>query len=1729
GDGTFIDSIQFVDSTQLLVNLVEPTPGYYDVGIQVFEPGTPTILGESVLPNSLTVVDPDDVPIVDFVDPPAVCDDESTFITVHGQNFIAETLVHVNEVPITERVVSADGTRITGRTPLGLDVGSAELVVSDFRATYEADDFDVIDQCATLIALQQMESSVAYGEAAFDWHNPEPYTSIEVFDEDGFLLEVLPGNATSYVAAAPAGELTLSFIGVNEDECSGRVFEYAAIYQCDYPPPLSGAVEPGELALSIRGGHAPADVVRCSDGDGPQGPFETIRVTQPQASIGVVQPQWTLGLLGAIEPPPTTLRTGFTLDEPADRLDISGYYRKIATDFGLELRGRLVHVFPDDGFSDEFTFPDPFVGGDLAKHTVTYYRGQGDVADGAEPCPDGSGGFKQIPAGDYLLEIYAVGGTPAVPYYIFADDPRDSELLIEGTPCPPYPLVQVRNVSGLRTLPNISEVKIDSVSENPDGTVRVAMSARGTWIDENGTQWSVDPYCDVSFGYFGSDGIFHGVCQDVPHNPNAPFQYCWAIHVTHPPTCTFQGPTWDGNLADYGCYKIELTVRDQACAISRTTFHEVAIVPNGDVCTNPDYSFLFPTPDPSDYHGIVGLSNPSPGNGQFNGKRTFETRVLVIPECDCAGVSPCSTPQTVPQGLSGTSGPEDDVQFRLVVRRNAPPPPPGEFGPQYEYFELPAPIMVEDLCPDVQGGAKYFRVYIEDLGEIACHPELHDHEFRTVFLQARTNCVRTVLPGGQTVCNPPSSSTWYNTGGAMMLVNHPVALNDSFWDGHYDEGDATYRFAVRSTDNPEEPFVLEDTEEQSFGIVDAGIPAYEGNQVSTGFTSRIACQRGVWLGEDGAGSASGNLLENQLDTAPQIAGANEISSSGFLGGSGLPAYEYCQHTDIFDNEMSQELFRSIIYAGFIGPVPVNIWASVGFGLRVAIDSYLEFRVSPFDALPTGNFVEMQYTLDTNVDLWIPCQISADVLGGIASIAMRLRPVVMFDFQPYIISGLRGTPNIDINFFMQATFDLWMDVEACIQTIIFGEQCLPTIEIPLVEDVHLFPLYGVPQVPEDCSGGEITSFPASGTSAFASGPITISSYELANQPISIVSPDGSVVVDAWASEESAAKVLKVCVTENGQEPIVFSTGLPGTGWYFLDPQAVFVDNETVVFCGTAPPAGFTAEIPPSDLADPDYFSIRNANVAYTEIKLGVLKKTGTIWELELNQTEIISDSMGTPTVDRRADGRASLSTDFSNGTILASWVRYSGDYLIQDGFIDRYLPEPGCAEALCLVSAIPNVRPQMEMTNIVVRRVDEDGVLPGEDFVVISDLGINVQPSISVSPSGDYAYCVWVHDPTHTDLLASNRGRHLMYAVYEKATDSWSPPMSVLVDPDQFPGLLEPTMALRSDDDGLVVFTALPPDAPEDDSGFGGGSRYVFGCRLVNGVFQEPTVIRGRCDARTYGWSQSVTWDLGVFGNPADGIYHERPEWVMTYQDFGTMGLAPGSGNVMVTTLDETTNEWSPPIALMEPGSIMTNVSATVANGCVHSIHFDAGPATAGGVAGYLGGGGSPGYKIHDTMMQPDAAIVRCELSDPMSGPGSLVDGHLVIENQGLASTAYNLTGDSLIGVELVFISEDGAGGPGGSIETVMQTFPLPVLRVGETHAIDFTIEMPRIPVRFVARINPNINDRNTVNDVSECYLGAPAPESLACSIVTRTLADESTGYGVILEWDNPVIYDLVLI
>ncbi|MCA8962636.1 MAG: dockerin type I repeat-containing protein, partial [Planctomycetes bacterium] len=550
-------------------------------------------------------------------------------------------------------------------------------------------------------------------------------------------------------------------------------------------------------------------------------------------------------------------------------------------------------------------------------------------------------------------------------------------------------------------------------------------------------------------------------------------------------------------------------------------------------------------------------------------------------------------------------------------------------------------------------------------------------------------------------------------------------------------------------------------------------------------------------------------------------------------------------------------------------------------------------------------------------------------------------------------------------------------------------------------------------------------------------------------------------------------------------------------------------------------GITAEIPPSDLAAPDYLDIRNANAAHTEIQLGLLKRVAGVWSLDLVNPPIISDEVTTPTLDRRADGRASVAADLAAAQAMVAWVRYTGDYLIQDGFVDRYLPSTGgCSSPICLFPSVPNFRPQMESTSIAVRRVDENGTLPGQDAVTISDAGINIQPSIAIAPGGSTAYCAWVHDPIHTDLIGSNRDRFLKYAVYDKATDTWSPPMDVLPNPDDFPALLEPTIALKGDHTGILAFTALPIGAPLDDTGLGGGSRLVYACRLIDGTFTEPVLIHGRCEARQYGWSQSLTLNVPTLVDPLTNLHTRLPEWVMTFQDYGTVGLPQGSGNVVVSFLDESTEKWSPAVSLMPEGTVMTNVVASVVGGFHHSVHYSAGPAHVGLA---LAGPAPVGYQIHETALEPDMAIVRCELDQPFSAPGSMVTATIQVENQGFASTPFDGgTSVSAIGLELLFVDDDATS-------TVVQSLPLPVLRPAESHTVQTTIEMPHRPVRLVVRVSPDPIDRDRSNDERECFFGAPAPRELSCAVIENVLESGASELGVRLSWTNPAIYDGLLI
>ncbi len=1674
-------------------------------------------------------------PTLSRVEPREVCVEGGARVILRGSGFRPQTRALLGQQQLEDSTVSADGTEITGVAPaLGsrLQPGLFTVAVEDERGSASLrNGIRYIDQCAGVPGPQQVESTLAEGTARFHWFNPVEYASILVLDSEGRTLRTLAGNATSMEmpVVEAADKLDLQMKGITSLLKESTLTHATAVrLQCEYPPALYGNVEGGEYELFVHGDHSPATGQGCSGaGGGGGGVLEEVddqrRTFQPDGSTGFVFTNKDKFELNTQFADLNKITTGFTLENDADKLEFQGFYQKLAVEFGLTLRAKLRHIDPADGFADEFTFPDPFVGGLKSFHSFTYFRADRDPSDPqAQPCTDQNGKLKKIPKGDYLLDIYAVGGDRKLAYYSFGDDPRDVELLIKGSPCPPYPLVRVRDLTGFPSLPNVSIISVEGAPVQQSDGVLVTFQARGTWLDASGNLFSIDQYCDKL-----KSAPPHGfTCADPPYQNNPDFEFAWIFHDQEPPRCEISSSSSHTTLLpDWGCYKIELIVRDKRCAVERESQHELAIVPaTRNLCTpgNQHFSFVFPTPDPS---GIVAITdlNPSPGSGDFHGQRPVEFRVLVVPRCYCDGDPPDECP----------AAQLDDVAFSLAVTRIV--------GGDYHYSDLNAEdlIKVENLCPNVVEGPVYFKVSIDDLGKIDRHPQLDDFIFRGVAFLGKTVGV---------------DDSWHRIGeGYLKMTNSPESLATSLWSGNFEPGDASYHFVKKSDSQTETQHGIPNSDAIDFGIADAGIPAYQGNVISSGLTSRFRTQGVQWFAEAADGTMSGQLLDNSIEGSPHRTEGVIKGGGGGNGGGGTndpPVYQWCSYAEIVNNHFSQELFDSIIFAGWIGPINVNIWASVSLGLQFMVGSYVDVQVSPFKPNPeTGNYVDLSFNLLSRVGIQIPCEVSCDIMGGIASIAIRLVPEASMEVDPYVNARWPSQALPDVGFYLGAFFNLTMEAEACIQTILFGEQCTPTIEIPLIECAQPFGSEINPQNrpnPTRCSnGGNQWPRPDCGAGAGTGGGVFgTSNSAVANAPVSLVSPDGKNIVDLLVNSDSGT-LLKICVNNEilAQAPPL--QGMPL--FYVTSPAGAFVSNDKVIFAWVQPAPSFDPEEVSSDPDAPSYLVARNRNAAHAEVSISLLDVTrGELGFFPPQPGELgalpISDPPGTAEDEFRVDGKPSIAGDLSpaaqaaGGEAIVAWVRYESDYLYQAGSEQRYVAHAvgeRCAgvvqdrRVICH-EATNVVRPRIEKTAIYARRVSAEGNLPSEEKHKLSGSGINIEPSIALSPSGQMGYCVWVHDATHTDLVQSNRGRSVQMSLYTKATDTWSAPVGALPNPDNYPGILEPRILLKSDGTnglgtGMLVFTALDRLAPVRDTGLG-GSRFVYACRITDGVVGTPFQIHGKCLKREYGWSNSVTYDIPDLIDPRSHLHIRLPEWVMSWQRTGPLGLPDGSGNVMVSVSNPGSDDWSAPIALLPEGEVISNVRGVMNQGLFHSVHLNSGNAKVEvGLGGGAGVRAEPKFETVETRFEPDLAVVGCSLSDPFSGPGGRVTARVEVENVGLASSPTNDLGQSVTGLQAVLVSDDGT-------ERIVDVASLQELQPGESTVVAMLIEMPHDPVRLRVQLGPNPIDRALGNNWKECYFGAPAVRDLSCAwiFVDDGANPEATAHPF-LAWTNTGIYDEVMI
>ncbi|MBN1422675.1 MAG: IPT/TIG domain-containing protein [Planctomycetes bacterium] len=1595
------------------------------------------------------------LPEVLSVDPNVVSTEGGTPVDIHGRDFRADTVISFGTHALRDQVFVSDAL-ITGTAP-PLDSGEPEgpktVYAEDARGrTWLVNGVTYRIPPAWLAPPKQIETALAEGRARFDWCNSDAYAAIFVMDASGSIIDQLPGDATRYeIDAGIADAIELQLQAVAEgDRLSDIVGAYAVRLQCDHPAPLTGLVYVGKLEFSLYGG-SPMGKAEGVDALGVCGP--SANYPQQPGSVGFTVPQRDFGL--AL--PRHQMTTGFILENPADKLEIAGFYKKVNVKFGLELRGRLRRVFPaDGGFTDEFVFPDIRTDEDKDWHRTIY-------------SPTGGG---QIPPGEYLLDIIVSGGDPYLPYYVFADDARDNELLIPGAPCPPYPMVTVTDMTGLRTLPVIDEVQA-SEAHVDSAIIHVKLSAIGEWRDEANQPHSIVP---------GGPGYV----------PTPFFKYTWIIHKRENPTeetSESSSSLWT-TVPVWSCYSVELRIEDRTCGTSVLyTPPPFPVIPANlpTACDNAFATYLFPVPDPQDILAVAGVNaSPRPGNGTFSGMRPLWFRFLVIP-CSCGNPANCPTPR------------EEDLRFRLVAEDQPNP----VLIYTDAYGTSPGLVVhVDKACQDVVKGPTYFTASITDLHRIpSILPEKKDAAGNPVPVKAIFQGRATGEPG----------TTWHEFA-HLWLFNHPRCLDNAFWSGSYDERDDSYHFVAKPGGSSQRYIPINSSGEIDIPDMPVTIPSYD-NDMNSGFVSRFMMQGGLWDPDTGQGSNSGQILSNELDAAPVMVTPSRktTSGSGKAGLSDFMEYTWCERRRIFQNQFSQTLFEAILYTGTVGPVPVTVWASVGLSLGFNVDSQVEAFVKPFGAMEGGPLVGTNFYLLSSVEIQIPCEIRADVLFGIASIAARLIPEADFSLNTRV-----GTLDANPVFGLQAlsTFSLAFEMEACVWALV-DDICYSPGKIWLLDGVKLLEdIEGDYQDPTPCGKGSPEELVQDAESApdprrKTTGPGQI--FTTTSAPATAVSPDGQTTIDAWIQDTGYALVYV-----NG-DPDELPDG-PPLGAY-IDPAITFVSNEAALIAWTRDyskeESGLTLPLPNATIEQRNTASackeVVVTPVIWREVRPGQ-------WAWTVGEPVRLSDVPGEVAPEEKgADGRAAIGADLTAGEAFIAWVRFdTPDFLVEEGTKSLLMPMGPSGDGRrekFKTTTVPYVRPNMRETAIYVRRADTADRLG--DAVKISPPGINIEPSIAVSRDGEFTYCVWIHDydVTHKDLIQSNIGRNIYYAFHQKGV-GWSAPQPVLQQPEDYPGVLEPAICLLDGRNGVLAFTSLLKGSPERDTGLTGGARFVYACRLEDGVFGEPYLIHGRCQPRSYGHWVTISPGRDFFFYPIEGIKCRMPEVVMGWHSTGPMGSAAGSGDQVVAVLGQGMSQWSQPINLTPDDDIHSNIAFGIGGNRVRGINLNGGPAGAAKAARFAAE--DRAFEIVETSLEPDPAIAELRVSEPFAAPGAYLTYTIEVENRGLANTPLDASDRSLLGVRLTFVEEDGS-------ERVVGQVEVPEIAPGESVRLEVLGEMPIDPVLLRAELDPDPVDRDETDNVRELYLGAPAPREFTCELVVRN--DGSDRTAARLSWENPILYD----
>ncbi len=1557
------------------------------------------------------------------------------------------------------------------------------------------------------------ETSLAEGTARFEWTIPIRYDRILVSDANGGIIRTLLGTDNGIeLPAAGTDAVAIGLTGCVGDLRSREATMIAYRPECQAAPPVTG--DPRECddtkkcyKFTLYGGFPDDQPDRiCDDGfvDFIEDPLELAQngFAQAESSIGYVVGANVVSNSESQAAVPRLRQkviTGFTLTRDADKLFIEGFYTKYVDAYGLKLKGRLIHVYPEDGFVDEFTFPSGLVGAG-GWNGITYYRASRDILDPrAVPC-----GIK-IPRGDYRLEFFAANGSRDIPHFGFDRDGRaDQKILVKGVPCPPYPRVRVTDSTGTRSLPDFGGLTAQQIADPSGACCRVKFSAHGTWSDEHGVRHTIN---------IDDRGNAQNPYVDTPF-----FEFKWKVYDKAGGTevTTNQNPI-EIPVSHLGCYAVEITVRDKDCGRSRTYSFEAFTAPADFKCLpgNPTdrYSVINPTPDISDIRAVAGLS-PAPGFPGEVPQRSLETRVLVVPPA-CCGNALCSAPAPA----------EGDVEFRLALETVE--------GDPESAIPVLGPIRGLDLCQNRTEGPKYFRVKFLDLGQASAEPfrqMLGKGKFGNVHLQARTVTLRTPgHPEGILAPNPRWDvvNNWYayerdrspHYSGRFRMSAAPESLSNTHWTGSFDPAGQVYHFLTQSTSSPMDRVFSGSSMEYKLPIIGQSIslpslPAFFDVGLNPGF-----CTIGEeWLPEPAKGTAGGRLLGSDIACTPLGVAGRKLSELGHF------SWQTCQ--TIFDQSWEQTLFESILFTGTIGPIPVTVWGSIGLGVRLALDAKARAEISLFNPLSSGKHFEGDIYLDSTFGVTVPASLRTDILLGVVSHSYDIH-----SFGDAVFGVNVGARDTDL--IAGYEFQVHLALAVTMKVCLFWYLCTPPQPIIVIPPTPLF----VPPLEGGNRGNEFSCLEALGAGARDSLPAEGgggSAFRVERSYIPTVktaiasSPDGQLTLEVGqlAPRASENQLIEAAITikENGRLPRTTLVQATNYSPALRDAATAFIANDRFLIASTA---SHPDELPPGLLPPPETgpqtIAEFNNVLACDEIQVdGYSVGSPPNGPLLTGGSFRVSDDPGTPLADRRADGQAVIAGTSLHGDAIVGWVRVDDpQYLVTDpGQTITYTFQEGDPfhAGAFVETPLPTVRPHLEKSAIFVRYVNFDGPIPGEPARAISRGGINVEPTIAFSPSGNTACCAWVNDPSHVDLIRSNRGRNILCAFWSRQTGSWSAPVPVVADTSAYPGILEPSVVMSGDSSGVLAFTALPPSTPERDVGL--SNRIVFIVHFENGVFGAPQFLRNRClERQATGYKVLVLHppdqfeippiDHDKYVNPSPCyLVVQEPDWNAQFGSEMAINIYP---------MNPATQQAAAPVNIAQDSYQYTNIAATVSSAGVqiNALKYSR-PFGLGAGAGVGFEDPDPVYASLSMPLEPDLAIVSCELTDDFPAPGTLVKATVTVENIGLAGSTRDRSGNSLVGFDLVFVYPDGR-------ESVVAQSPLEVLQPGDRAQREFEIEQPHEPVRIKAVVNPNPIDRNRANDSRECFFGAPEPTLFECNV--PQVPEGAAQAAVQLSWTAPVSYD----